>query len=323
MRGQGDVVGEQAALDAGVRSATVTALDEVSAMVIPAERFAEFLRRHPRAAEVLEHQVTERRAEDRGRLFPADRAGTERDAAERRLAWLLSDLAQRRGSHQHAVFTLPMSQQELADWAGTSADAVGRFLRSWRDRGIVARGERSRRLTVVDLAGLAALSDTALSDTAPGHTTSGHAAPSSTTPGRPSNGTRPADPDAAEWQRDWHEPLNCAIVFTDIAGFSDPLRDDSDRDVVRAALYEIMRGAFEAAGVRWAACYHEDRGDGAVIVVPPVISTLRVVDPLAAELAAGCASTTAGPARWYGSSCGSRCTSARSAGTARGSPGRP
>src|SRR5947207_15761056 len=114
VRGQGDVVGERAALTTGVRSATVTALDEVSAMVVPAERFAEFLRGHPRAAEVLERQVTERRAEDRARLFPA-RAGAERDAAERRLAWLLSDLAQRRGGHQHAVFTLPMSQQELAD----------------------------------------------------------------------------------------------------------------------------------------------------------------------------------------------------------------
>ena len=149
VRGQGDVVGERAALTTQVRSATVTALDEVSAMVVPAERFAEFLRGHPRAAEVLERQVTERREEDRARLFPAERAG-----AERRLAWLLLDLAQRRGGYQHtsaAMFTLPMSQQELADWAGTSADAVGRFLRSWRDRGIIARGERSRRLTVIDL----------------------------------------------------------------------------------------------------------------------------------------------------------------------------
>ena len=79
VRGQGDVVGERAALAAGVRSATVTALDEVSAMVIPAERFAEFLRRHPRAAEVLEHQVAERREEDRGRLFPASRSGGQQD----------------------------------------------------------------------------------------------------------------------------------------------------------------------------------------------------------------------------------------------------
>ena len=86
VRGQGDVVGERAALTTLVRSATVTALDEVSAMVVPAERFAEFLRSHPRAAEMLQRQVTERREEDRARLFPGERAG-----AERRLAWLLLD----------------------------------------------------------------------------------------------------------------------------------------------------------------------------------------------------------------------------------------
>src|SRR6266702_2726690 len=268
VRGQGDVVGERAALTTEVRSATVTALDEVSATVVPTERFAEFLRGHPRAAEVLERQVTERREEDRARLFPAERVG-----AERRLAWLLLDLAQRRGGYQHtfaAMFTLPMSQQELADWAGTSADAVGRFLRSWRDRRIIARGERSRRLTVIDLDALAALCDVA---------------PPDTPAARPPNGSHPAAAEAARWQQDWREPLNCSIVFTDVAGFSDPVRNDGDRDVVRAAMYEILRSGFDAAGVPWAGCYREDRGDGAVIVVPPTISTQRLVDPLMAELA--------------------------------------
>ena len=271
VRGQGDVVGERSALTTSVRSATVTALDEVSAMVVPAERFAEFLRGHPRAAGVLERQVTERREEDRMRLFPGERAG-----AERRLAWLLLDLAQRRGGYQATAFTVPMSQTELADWAGTSPDAVGRLLRSWRARGIIARSERSRRLTVVDLDGLAALCD---------------AGPQDTRADRGPNGSQSlvheaaAQSQAAQWQQDWREPLNCSVVFTDVAGFSDPVRTDGDRDVVRAAMYEILRSVFEASGVPWAACYREDRGDGAVIVVPPTISTHRVVDPLIAELA--------------------------------------
>jgi CRP-like cAMP-binding protein/tetratricopeptide (TPR) repeat protein len=271
VRGQGDVVGERAALATGVRSATVTALDEVSAMVVPAERFAEFLRGHPRAADVLERQVTERREEDRMRLFPG-----ERDGAERRLAWLLLDLAQRRGGYQHTAFTLPMSQTELADWAGTSADAVSRFLRSWRDRGIIARSERPRRLTVIDLDGLAALCDAGPQDARADRVSLGP------------NGSQivtAAQSQAAQWQQDWREPLNCSVVFTDVAGFSDPVRNDGDRDVVRTAMYEILRSAFEASGVPWAACYREDRGDGAVIVVPPTISTQRVVDPLVAELA--------------------------------------
>ena len=89
----------------------------------------------------------------------------------------------------------------------------------------------------------------------------------------------------ARWQQDWAEPLNCSIVFTDVAGFSDPARNDGDRDVVRTAMYDIMRSAFDASGVPWAACYREDRGDGAVVVVPPTISPNRVVDPLVTELA--------------------------------------
>ncbi len=153
VRGPGDVVGERAALMARVRSASVTALDEVRATVVAAERFTEFLLGHPRASEVLDRQVRERREEDRVRHFADELAG-----AERRLAWLLLELAQSRGGYQQAapaVFTLPMSQQELADWAEASPDAVARFVRSWQERGIVRTG--SRQLSVVDLDGLAAI----------------------------------------------------------------------------------------------------------------------------------------------------------------------
>ena len=139
VRGQGDVVGERAALTPGVRSATVTVLDEVSAMVVPAERFAEFLRGHPRAAEVLERQVTERREEDRMRLFPGERAD-----AERRLAWLLLDLAQRRGRLSgHGV--------HLADVAGRTR-GLGR---DERGRGgpvpAVVAGPQDRRAEAEEL----------------------------------------------------------------------------------------------------------------------------------------------------------------------------
>jgi CRP-like cAMP-binding protein len=284
VRGQGDVVGERAALMTQVRSATVTALDEVSAMVLPAERFAEFLSSHPHAVEVLQGQIAERREEDRARRFPGEPAGTER-----RLAWLLFDLAQRRGGYQHssaAVFTLPMSQHELADWVGTSADAIGRFLRSWRDRGIVARTGQSRRLTVVDLDALAAICG------------AGPAAPRGAGPAAPrdlANGAgtaagADAGPTAGlavtRWFGGPSEPLNCSVLFTDVAGFGNPNRTDADRGAVRAALYAILRESLETSGVPWAQCYHEDRGDGVIVVVPPVISTRRVIDPLIPVLAA-------------------------------------
>jgi hypothetical protein len=61
----------------------------------------------------------------------------------------------------------------------------------------------------------------------------------------------------------------CAIVSCDIACFTDPARDDDIYRVVRQGLYRAVPAAFNAGGVPWADCYHEDRGDGILIVVPP------------------------------------------------------
>lgn len=80
--------------------------------------------------------------------------------------------------------------------------------------------------------------------------------------------------------------LSCSVLYTDVAGFSSPARDESDRQVVRECHYEMLRRAFEDSGVSWAACYREDRGDGALIVVPPEVPTRAVADPLLPVLAA-------------------------------------
>ncbi len=247
VRGQGDIIGERAALNTQVRSATVTALDEVSAVAVPAERFKEFLLGHPRAVEVLERQVRERRDEDRARRFRGESAG-----AERRLAWLLYDLASRRGGYDQGaspVFTLPMSQQELADWVGTSADAVARFLRGWRERAIIDR-DRARRLTVIDLAGLAAICDTASAPAgrALAADSPGSAAGYRRRPGLPGNQeTGIARPGAAgvsspaRWPDMAVEQLTCSVLYTDVAAFGDPDRKEGDRIRVRAGLYDILR----------------------------------------------------------------------------------
>jgi CRP-like cAMP-binding protein/tetratricopeptide (TPR) repeat protein len=298
VRGQGDVVGERAALTTRVRSATVTALDEVSAMVVPAGRFTEFLRGHPRAAEVLERQVAERRREGRMRSTPS-----ERSSAEQRLAWLLLELARRRGGHQHpssATFTLPMSQQELADWVGTTSDVVSRFLKSWREHGIIDRHQRPRRLAVIDIDGLAAICDPAwLAEREAGLVTgwSGVAVGTGQAEGQADaesglmhgaaatlgdDETRGA---AGRWPSPGGEQLNCSVLLTDIAGFGDPKRNDDDRKFMRKSVYEILQSALAVSGVPWTACYHEDRGDGVLIVLPPTFATMRMIDPLIPELA--------------------------------------
>ncbi|MWA05598.1 cyclic nucleotide-binding domain-containing protein [Actinomadura sp. LD22] len=77
----------------------------------------------------------------------------------------------------------------------------------------------------------------------------------------------------------------CSIMFVDIASFSAPYRTDKDRLEIRRIMYELLWEAFAEAGVPWDECHREDRGDGALIVVPPE-TPAAAVEPVVARLAA-------------------------------------
>ena len=79
--------------------------------------------------------------------------------------------------------------------------------------------------------------------------------------------------------------LNCSIVLADIAGFGCHQRNDKDRQALRTAMYAMLRQAFESSGISWDACYREDRGDGALVIVPPGTPTSLLIDPMSAALA--------------------------------------
>jgi len=82
-------------------------------------------------------------------------------------------------------------------------------------------------------------------------------------------------------------PLQCSVLAFDIVGFGDRRRDDDIQLYVRAALYRVLAKAFDAAGVPWRACHHEDRGDGVLVVVPALVSTEPLVSPLADRVRVG------------------------------------
>lgn len=69
-RGPGDLIGERAVMMVRWRSATVVALENVTAFVIPNENFSKFLLAHPRVNALLENQVYQRLTEDRGKYDP-------------------------------------------------------------------------------------------------------------------------------------------------------------------------------------------------------------------------------------------------------------
>jgi hypothetical protein len=74
---------------------------------------------------------------------------------------------------------------------------------------------------------------------------------------------------------------NCTVIRTDAAGFSAPYRNAEDRELIRATLLAVTR---QALGPLWPSCWHEDRGDGHLIVVPSSIPTAEVLERLTMAL---------------------------------------
>ncbi|MEO3801950.1 Crp/Fnr family transcriptional regulator [Nonomuraea sp. B1E8] len=147
VRGPGGLIGEQSAIDGSPRSATVTTLEPVTGVVV--RDFVSFLESHGRVAVLLMKLVSER-------LRDSDRKRIEYGAFDTtgRVATRLLELADRYGEQTAGGLrvALPLSQDELAGWTGSSREAVSKALRTLRDRGLIETGRR--RVTIHDVEGL-------------------------------------------------------------------------------------------------------------------------------------------------------------------------
>jgi len=135
LRGPGDLLGEQGGLDGGPRSATLTALTPVRALVISGEAFRAAARDHPIVTGAV-HQVLSARLRDADR----QRTSAGADPVAARLAGLLLDLAAGHG-RRHASgaveIALPLSQDDFAGLVLGSRRTVSRVLEQWRAEGWV------------------------------------------------------------------------------------------------------------------------------------------------------------------------------------------
>lgn len=149
VRGRGDLVGEQGFLDGAPRSATATAMDPVDAVVIPAGEFTAFIERHSGVALVLLRMLSRR-------LRDADSKRAEFAAYDTvgRVASRLVEMAARFGEDDKAgiKINLPLTQEELAGWTGSSREAVSKALGALRTLGWIETHRRG--ITIVNLNGL-------------------------------------------------------------------------------------------------------------------------------------------------------------------------
>jgi hypothetical protein len=78
--------------------------------------------------------------------------------------------------------------------------------------------------------------------------------------------------------------IHRAILIVDVENFGDPARTNTDQLAVRDAMYRALRQSFAMARINWAECVTEDRGDGALVLVPPAVPKSWLVTRLPAHL---------------------------------------
>jgi CRP/FNR family transcriptional regulator, cyclic AMP receptor protein len=142
-RGPGDLVGELAAIDDRPRSASIVALEPIEALVLTRAQFHAVIARHPPVAFALLRVLS-----DRLRDADAKRAQFAGHAAMGRVAFCLLELCDRFGvADADAIdIRLPISQEELAGWAGASLESVSRSLQTMRGLGWIETRRRAIRV---------------------------------------------------------------------------------------------------------------------------------------------------------------------------------
>jgi CRP-like cAMP-binding protein len=149
-RGPGARLGDQALIEASPRSASVIAVEQVALLVVAPSAFRSFMASHPDVALAMLAVLS-------SRLRESDRRISEYAAADTlgRVCARLVELCDTQGEvagERGVRITLPISQEELAGWAGASLESTAKALRQLRSLGWVGTGRRT--IEVHDLAAL-------------------------------------------------------------------------------------------------------------------------------------------------------------------------
>ncbi|MEV4253911.1 hypothetical protein AB0J52_12180 [Spirillospora sp. NPDC049652] len=75
----------------------------------------------------------------------------------------------------------------------------------------------------------------------------------------------------------WQGTRDCTIMFVDIAGFGSARRTERDRRTIRDVTYTLVLDALDGVGAGPSVWYREDRGDGALLLLPADVPAGRLV----------------------------------------------
>ncbi len=139
VRGEGELIGETGLINDSPRSATVTALHPLAALVVSRQRFRAFLDDHPEVWRRLYETISRRLAQSDERILSL---GSYVGAG--RLALYLLRLAEESGvpDPEGGVRLPPLSQTELGSCVDVSRETVARAMRDWRALGLIRNSWR-------------------------------------------------------------------------------------------------------------------------------------------------------------------------------------
>jgi CRP-like cAMP-binding protein len=148
VRGPGDILGERAAIDGGIRAASVTALSRCVTRVLSRHEFVDFVERRHLWLVMLNLFVSRQRE---GQSILIERTTMQ---VGRRLARILLRLAGATEPHEDEAMTIDLGlpQEDLARAIGASRSQVTDCLKQMRDEGILLT--RNRRIVILDPDGL-------------------------------------------------------------------------------------------------------------------------------------------------------------------------
>jgi CRP/FNR family transcriptional regulator, cyclic AMP receptor protein len=147
--GPGELIGAVCAIDGEPADATTTAIDDVEALLIDSAQLDRYLQGNANAGRILLQMLSRRL-----RKATKDRAALAMNDALGRICLRLVELADRYGelTDGRIRITLPLSQQELAAWTGTSREATSKALHTLRRRGCIET--RRREIHILDITDL-------------------------------------------------------------------------------------------------------------------------------------------------------------------------
>ena len=149
-RGAGSLVGEQAVVDGSPRAAGVVVVDPVELLVIPASAFRQFLAAHPRVAMALVGMLS-RRLRDSDRQLVRFATSDTLGRTSARLVELCDEYGEVSVDGSVRI-ALPLTQEDLAGWTGSSLESTAKALRAMRRLKWISTARRS--ITVHDVEAL-------------------------------------------------------------------------------------------------------------------------------------------------------------------------